>query len=127
MLDFMFFVKTLALTFLIVIAMQSKWGKHTVEEHTFDFIHSSVIMQPLQRTAASGVHVVQTSMAWLSQQVNQKFRGEKNDGNASFAGRASSFQWTRSEKAKSLDEAAERKSAKKSARDESQDSADESQ
>lgn len=93
----MFFVKTLAITFLVVVLMQVKWGEGTVEEHTLEFIQTSSLIQPLQKTAAGGVHLVQNSIRWLSQQVNQKIRHQSGTEEASLGGRASEFKLKRSE------------------------------
>lgn len=98
MLDFMFFVKTMALTFLIMIAMQTKWGDSTVEDHAMEFIRSSALTQPLHRMASSGAHAVRESTKWLAKQVNQKIRGHHGQSSeASLGGRAQSFQFKRSE------------------------------
>ena len=76
--------------------MQTKWGEATLEEHAFDFIRSSALMQPLQKSAAGGVHMVQTSIKWLSKQVNQKISGQNGDNKAALGGRASEFKLQRS-------------------------------
>ncbi|MGE0762777.1 MAG: hypothetical protein AB7N80_05820 [Bdellovibrionales bacterium] len=112
MLDFMFFVKTLALTFVIVIAMQTPWGDATIEDHAIDFARSSVLVQPLQRAASSGAQVVRQSMQWLSKQVNQKIRGQKSTQDATLGGRGSGLQFKRSEgyERKKAEAEAERKS-----------------
>ncbi len=97
MLNFMFFVKTMALTFVLMIAMQTKWGESTIEDHAMNFVRTSSLVQPLHNMASHGAQAVRQSTKWLAKQVNQKFRGRaQSQDAASFGGRAS-IQFKRSE------------------------------
>lgn len=72
MLNLMFFVKTLALTTLIVITLQVRFGTVTLEDHATSMIRTSAIIQPLQEIAEGGVKVIRNSIHWVSAQVNSQ-------------------------------------------------------
>lgn len=96
MLDFMFFVKTLALTFLLMVALQTRVGEGTIEDHAMNFVRTSALTQPLHRIASSGAQVIRTSTNWLAKQVNQRLR-KPGAQEAALGGRGENFQFKRSE------------------------------
>ncbi len=81
MLNLMFFVKTLALTALIVMVLQIRFDTVTLEEKATTLIRSSALVQPLQQVAEGGVRVIRSSINWVSSQVNRQMT--KRQGAAS--------------------------------------------
>lgn len=51
MIDFIFFVKMLLLTLVIVLLLQIKFDEHTVEAHAMGWVQSASITQPLNMVA----------------------------------------------------------------------------
>lgn len=83
MFDFMFFVKTMVVTVLIVSLMQIKAGQTTVETQATQWIRTSTILQPLHTTAAAGAKAISDSAKWLSfnfQKQTRKFFGSNKSG-----------------------------------------------
>jgi hypothetical protein len=92
MIDFMFFIKTLALTVAIVMLMQIQIGDRTVEKHAVLFVQSSTVASPLNtvaRGASKLIHDV-TGKIWSGVHHNVKKKAKKEDS------KASSFFWQHS-------------------------------
>ncbi len=95
MLNLMFFIKTLIVTFLIVALLQVHVGSSTLEDHASRFIRTSPIMSPIQAAAESGARAVRQSTNWISAQVNKKWKGSGQRKEQ--AERALNFDFKRSE------------------------------
>lgn len=74
MLDFMFFVKTLIVTVLLVSLMQIKAGEMTIENHAAHWVKTTPLTEPLRSTAEAGAKAVSDSARWLSAQVQKQTR-----------------------------------------------------
>lgn len=95
MLNIMFFIKTLIVTFLIVAVLQVHVGQDSLEDHASRFIRTSPLVAPIQAAAESGARAVRQTTKWISVQVNKKWRGtaqRKDQGE-----RAPNFDFKRSE------------------------------
>ena len=96
MLDFMFFLKTVLVTILIALALQSKVGKLTLEDHAHQFIQTSTIMEPIHQVAQNGAILVKRGLKWVSTQVSQQL-SRHGKGSVVAADRLESFGFQRSQ------------------------------
>lgn len=92
MMDFLFFVKTLALCLVITIIMQIKVDEKTIESHTHHFLETSATMLPIQAAAHGGSQLVRDISHRISLAIKQNMKGSKNK-EAVEKQPASSFLW----------------------------------
>lgn len=71
MLDFFFFLKTLLLTFIIVLLLQIQIGKKTVETHVHDWMVGSVAAGFLGHAAEGGAHFLKDAAFKATQTIKQ--------------------------------------------------------
>lgn len=79
MLDFIFFIKTLAMTIVLVIFLQIQVGGRTLEDYMHNWIQTSWAAAPLNETAHNAAQIVRDVVAKVQSQVREnvnKFRGE---------------------------------------------------
>ena len=96
MLDFMFFLKTIVVTFLIALLLQTRVGAITIEDHAHQFIQSSSVMTPLHQVAQNGATMIKRSLKWISSQVSSQL-SRHSKGSVVAADRMESFGFQRSE------------------------------
>lgn len=105
MFDFLFFIKTLLASLLVVAFLQIKIGETTMEEHATDWIRTSVLTMPLQGVAAGGVQIIRDSTRWVSRQVQTKTKSLFGAKPESPGERVQSLKVERSEKYRERSEA----------------------
>lgn len=74
MTDMMFFVKTFLLTVVLVLAMQLRVGRHTIEHHAMSFVQSSAIVAPLNGVANGAAKMVRDITDHVSNRVKSNTR-----------------------------------------------------
>lgn len=119
--DIMFFIKAIVVSLVIVMIMQVKIDKVTLEDHASMFIKHSTLMSPLQEVAAAGVKATRSSIKWVSKQVNTHVTGkwnkkkpeQNNYGGVSFQ-RSESYRREQEKKARDAEEAASEESSSSS-------------
>lgn len=88
MMDFLFFVKTFALTLVIVLVMQIQVGNKSIENHALGFVQSSTVVSPLNSVAAGGAKLIRDTTRAISASIrgrnNQTTKPKKEDGKSSF-------------------------------------------
>ena len=90
MMDFFFFVKTFALTVLIVLLMQIQVGGKSVESHALGWVQSSAVVSPLNSVAGGGAKLVRD----VTRAVSASLRGKNNQATkAKKDDKKSSFRW----------------------------------
>lgn len=70
MMDFYFFLKTLALTMAVVILMQIKVGGKSLEDQALMFFRSSMIEEPLTKMAHGGVKMARDAVKAIQDKIN---------------------------------------------------------
>jgi hypothetical protein len=88
MIDFFFFLKTLALALLVVVFTQIKVGDQSVESHMHRWIKSSSVTAPLNRVAQGAAKFVRDTSAKVTRSLQGK------DGKEGEEKKASSFRWS---------------------------------
>ena len=68
-----FTLKALALTFIVTVLMQIKWGTATIEDHTIQFITTSGLVKPVDDTANGAVVFIRNSWNQLTKYLNTNF------------------------------------------------------
>jgi hypothetical protein len=71
MLDFFFFLKTLFLTFLIVLMLQIEIGHKTVENHVHDWMAGSIAAGFLGNAAHGGAHFLKDATFKMTQKMRE--------------------------------------------------------
>ncbi|HMN68557.1 MAG TPA: hypothetical protein PKC28_08455 [Bdellovibrionales bacterium] len=71
MMDFMFFVKTLALTVAVVLVMQIEIGHRSIETHAMSWVQSSAIVAPLNTVAAGGAKLVRDTTKLITAKLSR--------------------------------------------------------
>lgn len=79
MMDFMFFVKTFALTVAIVLGMQIHVGERSIETHAMSFVQSSTVVAPLNQVARGAAKLVRDITQTVSIQVKRNTKKNKKD------------------------------------------------
>ena len=79
MMDFLFFVKTCALTVAIVLLMQIQVGTSTIETHAMNFVQSSMIVAPLNTVARGAAKVIRDVTQTISARVKQNTKKNKKE------------------------------------------------
>lgn len=79
MMDFMFFVKTFALTVAIVLGMQIHVGDRSLETHAMTFVQSSTVVAPLNQVARGAAKLVRDITQTVSIQVKHNTKKSKKD------------------------------------------------
>lgn len=69
----LFVVRTLALTFVLVVLMQIHWKGKTIEDHTMGLLTSATLATPIEKTADGAVIFVRNSWTRLTQMLNTNF------------------------------------------------------
>lgn len=107
MFDFLFFIKTLVMTFVLVAFLQVRVGQDTLEWHATHFIQTSAITEPLRQVAIGGSKLVRDGFNFVSREINARVQGSWKWGEQRAGER---FKWTfeRSEKAKPAHHEAEK-------------------
>ena len=81
--DFFFIVKSLIITFVVVLLMQIKIGSKTVEHHSLAWMHDSALVENLRYVAGGAVlgvtKVVRYATATADHSVGALF-GESTEG-----------------------------------------------
>jgi hypothetical protein len=103
MFDFLFFIKTLLVTLLLVSMMQIKVGDQTIETRATMWIRSPAVTGTFGKTAQGGAKAVRDAGGWLKSQLHAqmgkwfgKDSGSGKDsaaGSESAAGSASESEW----------------------------------
>src|SRR4051812_8097659 len=91
MIDFFFFLKTLALTLIVVLLLQIQIGKKTVETHIHDSMQGSFAAGFIGDAALGGAHILRD----LTHNITQKIKANithKHQAEDSET-KASRFQW----------------------------------
>jgi hypothetical protein len=68
-----FAIKTLLVTFLVVLLMQVKWGSQTVEQIAYQSITTSSLVVPLEEAADGAVVFMRNSWRKVTQSINTNF------------------------------------------------------
>jgi hypothetical protein len=71
MFDFIFFVKTFAITIGLVALMQIKAGNETLETKATAWIRSSAVTEPMQSVATGGAKALRDSTLWVKNKVRR--------------------------------------------------------
>ena len=71
--DFIFFLKILAITFVVVLLLQIRFGEKTAEDYTMDFLTSSAVVKPINQTAGGAVIFIRNMWSKFSRSINTKF------------------------------------------------------
>lgn len=91
MTDFLFFIKTILFTLIVVLLMQIQVGERTVEDHAMSWVQTSVIVSPLNGVAQGAAQAIRDLTTALYNGVRG---GEKKDKKDKKEERRSSFRWT---------------------------------
>lgn len=75
MMDLLFFVKTVAVTLLLVVVLQIKVGPSSLENHAVTFFKGSTVSQPLTQVAQGGAKIVREMVLTIHEKINSKFGG----------------------------------------------------
>jgi hypothetical protein len=79
MIDFMYFIKMLALTVAIVIVMQLQVGTNTLETHALNFVQSSAITGPLHGAARGAAKVTHDISHKVADMIHHNVNKNKKD------------------------------------------------
>jgi hypothetical protein len=71
MMDIFFFLKTLALTLIVVLLMQIQIGGKTIETRAVGWIQSSMIVSPLQEVAQGGAKLARDLTHKVAQKIHK--------------------------------------------------------
>ena len=75
MLNFLFILKTFALTILIVFLLQLEVdGSYTVEDKAMFWLQDSAVVQPLRNTATGAVKFADDGLSFVKKQFKQSVR-----------------------------------------------------
>jgi hypothetical protein len=74
--DFLFVLRTFAVTVVLFLLMQIRVGSATVEQHSIAWMHSSSVVDTLQEVADGTVHIFHLAGAKI-QKIGQKAFGSK--------------------------------------------------
>lgn len=97
MIDFLFFVKTLALTIVFILLMQIEVGHHTIESHAMRWAHDSYVGEVLNGVSRGAAKMVQDVSHQVSGLIHRNVnRNSKEDAHLK---KESPFRWTHSAKA----------------------------
>ena len=96
MFDFMFFIKTMVLTVILVSLMQIKAGDSTIEDHAAHWVRTSTLTLPLQATAANAARAISDGANWLASSFHKQTRRFFGSRNSDSGDRASVLQLKRS-------------------------------
>lgn len=77
--DFLFFVKTCALTIAIVLLMQIQVGSASIENHAMGFVQSSMITSPLNTVARGAAKMIRDLTQNISARVKQNTKKNKKE------------------------------------------------
>lgn len=91
MLDFFFFLKTLFLTFIIVLLLQIEVGKKTVETHVHDWMVGSIAAGFLGNAAHGGAHFIKDATFKMTQKMKEHIGLKHKSENHEI--RSSHFHW----------------------------------
>lgn len=75
MMDLLFFIKTVAITLLLIVALQIKVGPSSIENHAVTFFQGSTISQPLTEVAQGGAKIIREMVLSLHEKIYSKFHG----------------------------------------------------
>lgn len=76
--DLLFFLKVIFITALVVVLMQIRIGKNTLEERATLWAQDSIVMEPLNQVAAGGVIFIRETWKKLTSGINTKFTKSLN-------------------------------------------------
>lgn len=76
MIDLMFFIKTLALALLIVMAMQIRIGEQSIETHTLDWVQTASVVEPLNGVARGTAKLVHDLSRKTYSAIHSKIKGK---------------------------------------------------
>jgi hypothetical protein len=71
--EFFFVIKSLIMTVVLILLMQIKIGKQTVEQHSLNWLHESTATQALRGVADGAVSVGESSYDWLHRAFEKQF------------------------------------------------------
>jgi uncharacterized metal-binding protein len=77
MMDFLFFVKTFALTIVVVLLMQLQVGEKSIEHHAMAFMQSSAVIQPLNGVAKGAAKLARDVTQTISAKIKKNTKKEK--------------------------------------------------
>ena len=93
MTDFVYFMKLLGVTLVLVLMLQINVGEHSLETHTMNWLQSSSLVSPLNSVAHGGgklMHDVSDRVHGMIQTNRSKKKRDEKSGGA-----ASRFNWSR--------------------------------
>ena len=79
MMDFYFFLKTMALTLAVVILMQIKIGNKSLEDQALMFFRSSMVEEPLTKMAHGGVKMARDAVKAIQDKINGTSSSEQEE------------------------------------------------
>ncbi len=72
--DSMYFIlKSVFVTFVIVLLMQIKWSEHTLEYEAHRYLTSSVVVKPFESTAQGAVTFIRNMWNKVTKSLNSNF------------------------------------------------------
>jgi hypothetical protein len=102
MMDFLFFVKTFALTIAIVMVMQIPVGEQSLETHALGWVQHSSVVNPVRAVAHGAAKVVHDLGHKITDAIHDNV--SKNKKEDSRLKHDSSFHWLHSFKDKKSDD-----------------------
>ncbi|MEZ4873476.1 MAG: hypothetical protein R2827_14800 [Bdellovibrionales bacterium] len=85
--DFLFFLKTLIMTFIVILVLQIKVGELTLEQKAAHWARQSSLVEPIQEVAHGGLLIVRDGWrklyGLLSGEAQEIFKSEEAPGNRS--------------------------------------------
>lgn len=111
MFNLFFMIKTLILTFVILVIMQVRVGEFTLEQRAMFFVHDSPVVEPLREVAEGSTRAVRNWLRGISQQIGKSgkalWSSEDQPGNRNLGvhiKRSQAFLKEQAEKAKRIAE-----------------------
>lgn len=79
MMDLFFFLKTLMVTALVILALQLQVGQRSLEQHAMMFVNSSSFTAPLNQAAKGGAKLIRESVAAIHSKISSKESKNPNE------------------------------------------------